>query len=143
MAAWSWSAPASSIPRSTTGACSRPRTAGRELCANVDAERIERKSGGGCRVLTSKGPIEAREVVIATNGYTGELTPTLKAQLVPVASHIIATEELPEDRSTEPDPEEPRRQRYQAGALLLPALARRQARDLRRPRALHRRCRRK
>jgi glycine/D-amino acid oxidase-like deaminating enzyme len=70
--------------------------AGARLCAGADAERIERKSGG-FRVLTTKGPIEAREVVIATNGYTGDLTPTLKRRLVPVASHIIATEELPED----------------------------------------------
>eukprot|EP01041_Mallomonas_annulata_P029416 gene29416-51411_t len=37
------------------------------------------------------------EVVIATNGYTTELTPTLRRKVVPVASHIIATEELPED----------------------------------------------
>jgi glycine/D-amino acid oxidase-like deaminating enzyme len=70
--------------------------AGAKLCANCDAEKIERKPGG-FRVLTSKGPIEAREVVIATNGYTTELTPTLRRKLVPVASHIIATEELPED----------------------------------------------
>ncbi|MDP1960595.1 MAG: FAD-binding oxidoreductase, partial [Reyranella sp.] len=70
--------------------------AGAKLCANCDAEKIERKTGG-FRVLTSKGPIEAREVVIATNGYTTELTPTLRRKLVPVASHIIATEELPED----------------------------------------------
>ena len=52
---------------------------------------------GGFRVLTSKGPLEAREVVIATNGYTGDVTPTLKRRLVPVASHIIATEEIAED----------------------------------------------
>src|SRR5689334_3062796 len=71
--------------------------AGAKLCANCDAEKIERKGGGGFRVLTSKGPIEAKEVVIATNGYTTELTPTLRRKLVPVASHIIATEELPED----------------------------------------------
>src|SRR5882724_5251930 len=73
--------------------------AGARLCAQCDAEKIERKgpnSGGGFRVLTSKGPIEAREVVIATNGYTGDVTPTLKRRLIPVASHIIATEELPE-----------------------------------------------
>ena len=70
--------------------------AGARLCANCDAEKIERKTGG-FRVLTSKGPIEARELVIATNGYTTELTPTLRRKLVPVASHIIATEELPED----------------------------------------------
>jgi glycine/D-amino acid oxidase-like deaminating enzyme len=71
--------------------------AGVKLCANADAERIERKSGGGFTVQTSKGSIEAREVVIATNGYTGDVTPNLKRRLVPVASHIIATEELPED----------------------------------------------
>ena len=89
-------APAISIPRSTTRACSRPRTAqGAILCANVEAERIE-KTATGWRVLTAKGPIECREVVVATNGYTGDLTPRLKRRVVPVASHIIATEELPE-----------------------------------------------
>jgi len=36
-------------------------------------------------------------VVIATNGYTGDVTPQLKRRLIPVASHIIATEELPAD----------------------------------------------
>ena len=36
------------------------------------------------------------EQVIATNGYTGDATPQLKRKLIPVASHIIATEELPE-----------------------------------------------
>ncbi|HEY8609771.1 MAG TPA: FAD-binding oxidoreductase [Roseomonas sp.] len=48
----------------------------------------------GWRVETSRGPIEAREVVIATNGYTGSLTPDLRRRLIPVASHIIATEEI-------------------------------------------------
>ncbi|WP_159998105.1 FAD-binding oxidoreductase [Roseomonas sp. 18066] len=48
----------------------------------------------GWRVETSRGPVEAGEVVIATNGYTGALTPDLKRRLIPVASHIIATEEL-------------------------------------------------
>jgi glycine/D-amino acid oxidase-like deaminating enzyme len=38
-------------------------------------------------------------VVVATNGYTGDLTPRLKRRVVPVASHIIATEELPEHAS--------------------------------------------
>lgn len=71
--------------------------AGAKLCANTDAERIQRKPGGGFTVSTSRGLIEAGEVVIATNGYTGDVTPNLKRRLVPVASHIIATEELPED----------------------------------------------
>jgi glycine/D-amino acid oxidase-like deaminating enzyme len=68
--------------------------AGAILCANLEAERLE-KIATGWRVLTAKGPIACREVVIATNGYTGDLTPRLKQRVVPVASHIIATEELP------------------------------------------------
>jgi glycine/D-amino acid oxidase-like deaminating enzyme len=72
--------------------------AGALLCARVEAERIE-KIATGWRVLTSKGSVEAGEVVIATNGYTGDLTPRLKRRVVPVASHIIATEELTEHAS--------------------------------------------
>ncbi|WP_424812990.1 NAD(P)/FAD-dependent oxidoreductase [Roseococcus sp. YIM B11640] len=52
------------------------------------------KIADGWRVDTTRGPIEAREVVIATNGYTGDLTPDLKRRMMPIASHIIATEEL-------------------------------------------------
>lgn len=52
------------------------------------------RTASGWRVETSRGPVEAREVVIATNGYTGGLTPELKRRLIPVASHIIATEPL-------------------------------------------------
>ena len=53
------------------------------------------RSGDGWRVTTGAGDIEARHVVIATNGYTSGLTPQLQRRLVPIASHIIATEELP------------------------------------------------
>ncbi|HUA76816.1 MAG TPA: FAD-dependent oxidoreductase [Acetobacteraceae bacterium] len=49
------------------------------------------------RVQTTRGDIEAAEVVVATNGYTGDATPALKRKVLPIASHIIATEELPED----------------------------------------------
>ncbi len=55
------------------------------------------RSGDGWRVTTGAGDIEARHVVIATNGYTSGLTPQLQRRLVPIASHIIATEELPAD----------------------------------------------
>lgn len=52
------------------------------------------RTAGGWRIETSRGTITAREVVIATNGYTGSLTPDLRRRVVPVASHIIATEPL-------------------------------------------------
>src|SRR5918993_244172 len=58
-------------------------------------------TAAGWSVETTRGPIEAREVVIATNGYTGGLTPDLKRRLIPLASHIIATEPLdPEQASS-------------------------------------------
>lgn len=53
------------------------------------------RDGEGWRVATSQGELRARHVVVATNGYTGDLVPTLKRRVVPIASHIIATEELP------------------------------------------------
>ena len=55
------------------------------------------RAGKGWRIATSRGEIEAGDVVIATNGYTGDATPQLKRRLIPLASHIIATEELPPD----------------------------------------------
>jgi glycine/D-amino acid oxidase-like deaminating enzyme len=55
------------------------------------------QSASNWRVQTARGEVEANVVVIATNGYTGELTPQLRRRVVPLASHIIATEELPPD----------------------------------------------
>jgi len=66
------------------------------VCAEAPVARISR-ANGGWRVRTTRGEVEASEVVIATNGYTGDTTPRLKRRLIPVASHIIATEELPAD----------------------------------------------
>lgn len=49
----------------------------------------------GWTVETPRGTIKAGDVVIATNGYTGNVTPQFKRRLVPLGSYIIATEELP------------------------------------------------
>jgi glycine/D-amino acid oxidase-like deaminating enzyme len=66
------------------------------VCAKAAAGRIAR-DGNGWRVETARGAVTAGDVVIATNGYTGDLTPALKRRVVPIASHIVATEELPAD----------------------------------------------
>ena len=55
------------------------------------------ESGSGWRVSTPRGDIEAGDVIIATNGYTGDVTPQFKRRVVPVGSYIIATEELAPD----------------------------------------------
>lgn len=66
------------------------------VCAKAAVKTIT-PAGQGWRVATSRGNIEVADVVIATNGYTGDATPELKRRLIPLASHIIATEELPPD----------------------------------------------
>ena len=66
------------------------------VCAEAAVSRIGR-AGIGWRVETSRGAVSAGDVVIATNGYTGSLTPALQRRVIPIASHIIATEELPDD----------------------------------------------
>jgi glycine/D-amino acid oxidase-like deaminating enzyme len=72
------------------------RRRGIAVCAKAAVTRIVRE-GSAWRVETSRGSLSAGDVVIATNGYTGSLTPALQRRVVPIASHIIATEELPPD----------------------------------------------
>lgn len=54
-------------------------------------------SGDGWNVTTSRGTVAASDVLVATNGYTGATTPQLQRRVVPVGSHIIATEPMDKD----------------------------------------------
>src|SRR5271166_3788947 len=72
------------------------RARGVPVCARATVTRITARDSGWL-VQTTRGAVQADEVVIATNGYTGDITPALKRRIVPLASHIIATEELPPD----------------------------------------------
>jgi glycine/D-amino acid oxidase-like deaminating enzyme len=66
------------------------------ICAKAGVESIT-QNASGWQLRTARGTVQADEVVIATNGYTGNVTPALKRRVVPLASHIIATETLPPD----------------------------------------------
>jgi glycine/D-amino acid oxidase-like deaminating enzyme len=70
--------------------------AGVTLCAHTKVTAIE-GSAGRFTVKTARGNCTAGQVIVATNGYTGALTPKLRNRLVPISSQIIVTEELPED----------------------------------------------
>jgi len=72
------------------------RRRGVAVCAKAAVTGLHR-SGNAWRVETTRGTVSAGDVVIATNGYTGRLTPALRRRVVPIASHIIATEQLPAD----------------------------------------------
>ena len=53
-----------------------------------------RRESRGFTVATPRGEVEAKDVVVTTNGYTGPVTGWLRRRVIPVTSYIIATEEL-------------------------------------------------
>jgi glycine/D-amino acid oxidase-like deaminating enzyme len=78
------------------GMLNRAREAGATVIPHCPAINIRRKSAGFL-IETPKGTVAAANVVIATNGYTGRMTPWLQRRVIPIGSYIIATEPLPRD----------------------------------------------
>ncbi len=76
---------------------------GATLCENSKVTDIE-KNGLGYQLRVNGRAIKAREVVLATNGYTKRLIPELDRRIFPVGSYIIVTEPLPEDLQRELSP---------------------------------------
>lgn len=66
-----------------------------EVMGHCTVTGIDR-SGTGFEVTTAKGVVQARDVIVATNGYTTGLMPWLQRRVIPIGSYIIVTEELPE-----------------------------------------------
>jgi glycine/D-amino acid oxidase-like deaminating enzyme len=52
----------------------------------------------GFEALTPRGVIHARQVLLATNGYSGPLSPWHRRRVIPIGSYQIATEPLGTDR---------------------------------------------
>ena len=57
-----------------------------------------RREADGFEVVSGRGVLKARDVAVATNGYTRSATPWLRRRIVPFRAFMIATEELPEDQ---------------------------------------------
>lgn len=68
-------------------------TSGVTVHAQTPVISIE-KEDSRFRVETSNGTVQARQVLVCTNGYTDGASPYLRRRLVPVRSRIIVTEEL-------------------------------------------------
>lgn len=58
----------------------------------------------GWQVTTSRGSLWAKDVLVATSGYTGAATPYLRRKIIPIGSYIIATEVLSEQLARELSP---------------------------------------
>jgi glycine/D-amino acid oxidase-like deaminating enzyme len=76
------------------GLLERAMSAGAQVVARCPVQQI-RRSNGQFVLRTAQGEVRARDVVIATNGYTGNLTPWLRRRVIPIGSYMIATEPLP------------------------------------------------
>lgn len=72
------------------------KSAGACIISQCRVNDLQRKAGG-FEVSTEKGRIRASKVIIATNGYTGPLTPWQQRRMIPIGSYVIATEEIPSE----------------------------------------------
>jgi glycine/D-amino acid oxidase-like deaminating enzyme len=79
------------------GLLDRARGAGAAVLDQCTAEGI-RRTLDGFEVSTSRGAIKARKVLLATNGYSGPLSPWHRRRLIPIGSYQIATEPLGRER---------------------------------------------
>ena len=75
------------------GLLERALEAGVALAENTPVTGITRGKAG-FTVAAGAARIEARDVVIATNGHTGTLSPWLRRRIIPIQSQMIATEPL-------------------------------------------------
>jgi glycine/D-amino acid oxidase-like deaminating enzyme len=66
---------------------------GARIAEKTNVENVERR-GARWRVSTTAGALEAGDVLIGTDGYTGGVFPELRRRIVRVGSYIIATERL-------------------------------------------------
>jgi glycine/D-amino acid oxidase-like deaminating enzyme len=89
--------------RYVAGLAAAALNAGAAIYDRAEVERMVR-DGTTFRVFTSRGPLSAREVFVATSGYTGPATPALQKKIVPIGSYIIATEPLPRELAREVSP---------------------------------------
>jgi glycine/D-amino acid oxidase-like deaminating enzyme len=78
--------------------------AGADLHEGVRATAIRRQADGSFVVETSRGAVLARDVFVATNGYTDGVVPSLRRRIIPIGSYIIASEPLPADLAHELSP---------------------------------------
>ena len=77
--------------------------AGAILCARARVNRI-RRNGTRFIVETERGSLEVDSVLVATSGYTGNVTRNLQRKIIPIGSFIIATERLSDKLANELSP---------------------------------------
>jgi glycine/D-amino acid oxidase-like deaminating enzyme len=78
--------------------------AGADLHEGTRVKAVRRQGDGRFVVQSERGDILARDVLVATNGYTDGAAPSLRRRIIPIGSYMIATEPLPADLARELSP---------------------------------------
>jgi glycine/D-amino acid oxidase-like deaminating enzyme len=68
--------------------------AGAQLVEHTQVTGMARQ-GSGFAVGTSRGVVAAKEILLATNGYTSSVVPAIRDGIFPIGSYIVVTEPLP------------------------------------------------
>ncbi|MEO9877537.1 MAG: FAD-binding oxidoreductase [Anderseniella sp.] len=76
------------------GLLDRVIAAGASVIPHCPVTAIDKQSAG-FDLVTGQGPVMARDVIIATNGYTGPVASWQRRRVIPIGSYMIATEALP------------------------------------------------
>lgn len=84
----------------TFGLAGAAARAGASLVEHAEVTAVDR-SGGSFTATTSRGRIRAGRILVATNGYTGTLFPSIRRGVVPIGSYSVVTEQLPESLAEE------------------------------------------
>ncbi|MGB2900906.1 MAG: FAD-binding oxidoreductase [Candidatus Acidiferrum sp.] len=93
--------------RYVAGLADAAQRAGAYLFDHTRVTSVEPETNNGARkfrVVTPKGTLTAREVILASGAYTTEATPGLRKKIIPIGSYIIATEVLSADLARELSP---------------------------------------
>ncbi len=82
------------------GLAAAAHRAGARLFEHTEVQSIDRASGGFSLAI---GPrrLHAREVIVATNGYSGPAHPPLRRRIIPLGSYLIATAPFPDSLADE------------------------------------------
>jgi glycine/D-amino acid oxidase-like deaminating enzyme len=81
--------------------------AGAEIHEKTRVTGLERAASGGesgWKVTTSRGAVPAKDVLVATSGYTSGVTPSLQKKIIPIGSFIIVTDVLRRELARELSP---------------------------------------
>jgi glycine/D-amino acid oxidase-like deaminating enzyme len=82
--------------RYTFGLARAVLAAGATITEHAEVQGTERDRAG-FRISTSRGAFRAQRILVATNGYTGHVFPTIRRGVVPIGSYSIVTESLPRE----------------------------------------------